>query len=191
MIKCVVGGHMNKTHIDEGALQYLKDTFNIRTVLDIGCGPGGMSDVCKKLDIEWTGIDGDKEVLKFNKNIIIHNYQHKLVLNKVFDLAWSVEFVEHIPECYIDNFIDTFKLCKYVLLTAYPTKSTNKYHVNEQPPKYWIDIFNKNGFFHNLVTLTEIKKHSTMTKPFMRNNGLFFINKILVDTQPLFEHNIV
>ena len=37
-----LGGHMNKTHLDKGALAWIKNKFNAKTYLDIGCGPGGM-----------------------------------------------------------------------------------------------------------------------------------------------------
>ena len=39
-----LGGHLNKTHTDRGTLLYLKNKYNIKSMIDIGCGPGAMSD---------------------------------------------------------------------------------------------------------------------------------------------------
>ena len=35
-----LGGHLNKTHVDRGSLEILKRRFDIKSMLDIGCGPG-------------------------------------------------------------------------------------------------------------------------------------------------------
>jgi hypothetical protein len=35
-----LGGHMNKVHIDGGALHYVQRTFGLESMIDIGCGPG-------------------------------------------------------------------------------------------------------------------------------------------------------
>ena len=33
-----LGGHLNKTHTDRGTLLYLKNKYNIKSMIDIGCG---------------------------------------------------------------------------------------------------------------------------------------------------------
>lgn len=37
-----LGGHGFKTHLDHGLLNFFKNEFNCKSLLDIGCGPGGM-----------------------------------------------------------------------------------------------------------------------------------------------------
>jgi hypothetical protein len=46
-----LGGHLNKTHVDEGALDFLIENFDIATMLDIGCGTGGMLDLAHDLSL--------------------------------------------------------------------------------------------------------------------------------------------
>jgi hypothetical protein len=43
-----LGGHENETHIDDGALSYIIKTFGIGSMVDIGCGPGGMVDHARR-----------------------------------------------------------------------------------------------------------------------------------------------
>jgi len=45
-----LGGHQNKTHLDVGTLEFFKSTFNIKSMLDIGCGPGGMVNLAQEMD---------------------------------------------------------------------------------------------------------------------------------------------
>jgi cyclopropane fatty-acyl-phospholipid synthase-like methyltransferase len=173
-----LGGHAGITHLDFGCISYLKHRFSIKTMLDIGCGPGGMNEIANQLDIEWTGIDGDKCVLSFNKNILIHDFtKNKHVYIGEYDIAWSCEFLEHIYEKYMDNYMSSFLKCKYVFVTHAPPNKEGHHHVNCKDANYWISNFNKYEFFHDRHITEQCKIHSTMKREFVRNNGLFFINK--------------
>ena len=44
--KSHLGGHLNKTHTDDSIINFIKYEYDIKSILDIGCGPGGMSQVC-------------------------------------------------------------------------------------------------------------------------------------------------
>ena len=57
--KSHLGGHLNKTHTDEAIINFIKYEYDIKSMIDIGCGPGGMSIVCKESNIDWFGVDGD------------------------------------------------------------------------------------------------------------------------------------
>ena len=37
-----LGGHLNKTHTDRATLLYLIQNFDIKSFIDVGCGPGDM-----------------------------------------------------------------------------------------------------------------------------------------------------
>ena len=48
-----LGGHLNKTNIDGPLLSYIKERFKVKSMLDIGCGPGGMKEVDINMNIDW------------------------------------------------------------------------------------------------------------------------------------------
>ena len=50
--------------IDEPLLKYIKERFNTTSMLDIGCGSGGMKEVVNNMDIDWYGVDGDVTVIE-------------------------------------------------------------------------------------------------------------------------------
>ena len=145
-----LGGHANKTWHDEGAVDFFINEFDIKSIIDIGCGPGMQTEVAHRRGLHAVGIDGDYTI---NRNpdckFQIHDYSKgPLGLQNVeylptsgkFDLGWCVEFLEHVEEKYIPNFMETFKLCKIVVVThAYPGQGGH-HHVNEQEKEYWVKM---------------------------------------------------
>jgi len=93
------------------------------------------------------------------------------------NLAWCIEFLEHVEERYIDNYMNVFTSCKYAICTAAPPAKTGHHHVNCQTKQYWINVFNKYNFKYSAEITDLLKQHSTMTREFFRENGMFFINR--------------
>ena len=54
-----LGGHNGVTHLDEGALRWAISTLKIESMLDVGCGPGGMVELAEWYGLDSHGIDGD------------------------------------------------------------------------------------------------------------------------------------
>lgn len=168
-----LGGHLNVTHTDPGALAFLQEKFNVKAMLDIGCGPGGMEQIANDFGIEWLGIDGDPSVKK--KNTIIHDFTVSPAnFSKTFDLGWSVEFLEHVEEKYIGNFMPMFQCCKVVAITHALPRTPGHHHVNCQPPEYWIEKFEQAGFAFLPDVTEEMRARSTMAREFVRNTGMVF-----------------
>lgn len=173
-----LGGHENETHLDEGALNYLIDNFGIKSMVDIGCGPAGMVELARSKGIEVLGVDGDFVVDRNVSDIVIHDYQKDaFVPEKNYDLAWTVEFVEHIEEGYIRNFVATMDKCKYVLMThAFPGQPGH-HHVNCQTTEYWVHIMNAFGFTTDVNHTNAIRAASTMKERYIREQSLFLVNR--------------
>lgn len=177
-----LGGHGNKTWVDKGALSFLSNTFSISSMLDIGCGPGGMKEIAESLNIDWTGIDGDPSIEK--EGILIHDFTKGSVKDlPVFDLGWSVEFLEHVEEQYQPSYMHVFSRCKYVVCTAASPGFGGFHHVNEQCTDYWIKTFEKYGFKYNPEYTKLTAENSTMKQhvkktqmSFIEMTGMFFEN---------------
>ncbi len=168
---------MNITHIDVGTLDFIVQKYNIKSFVDIGCGPMGMVHTAQARGLEVVGIDGDPRLKEAFPALKLHDYtKNCLKLDKTYDLGWSVEFLEHVSEKYINNYMETFKCCKRLCITHAPPNKKGHHHVNCQDAAYWIMKFTEYGFTYEEDTTKEIRSKSTMVKEFMRNNGLFFIN---------------
>lgn len=185
MLEEHLGGHNNKTHIDVGALHWLASTFNIKTFLDIGCGPGGMVQLANKTGLSGYGIDGDYTLERYDPNkFLIHDFtKGPAPLTSKYDIGWSVEFLEHVYEEYMPNYMQSFQQCKYAIVTYAPPGWSGHHHVNLQEEKYWIGKFKEYGFTYSENYTQQLRDNSTMNYPkkprkaFVKNRGLFLINE--------------
>jgi SAM-dependent methyltransferase len=166
-----LGGHCNMTNMDKGSLDYIVRNLGIKTMVDVGCGPGGMVTLAKEMGVDAVGIDGDPTVI----SDIRHDFENGPFVIEPKDLAWSVEFLEHIEEQYLDNVFSVFGNCKYVFCTHNP--KPGPWHSNCKPNEYWVKEFTKRGFKYAPLTTQGIKEHSTMVREFVQNTGMFFINE--------------
>lgn len=177
-----LGGHKGRTHLDQGVLEFMKEEYNVKSMLDIGCGPGGMVHLARRLDIDAYGIDGDFTIERDGDYFFIHDYAvSKSDINLEVDFAWSCEFVEHVNEEYIPNYMPDFQRAKYVVMTF--SEKGGYHHVNIKSADYWIEIFKSYGFNYDNEVTEKIRNVSTMNitgkfvnKQFVKTNGLFFYN---------------
>lgn len=179
-----LGGHLNKTHLDEGTLSYLINTYDVKTMADVGAGPGGMVRLAQSKGLKAYGIDGDWTV---NPDLL-HDYQDGPLTIDPVDLIWCVEFLEHVHEEYLPNYMETLKCAKYVFCTASTT--TGHHHVNCQPRPYWVSKFEEAGFEYQDKESEKIRKKITtmntlqpIGKQFVRATGMLYINKNWSNTQ--------
>lgn len=172
-----LGGHLNVTHIDTKILDYFIDSYKIKNFLDIGCGPGGMVELALSKGLNSLGIDGDY-TLNLSDNFIIHDYTTgPLILNERYDLVWSCEFVEHVEEIYLDNFMKTFQSGNIVCMTYAPPGKKGHHHVNLKTESYWINIFKDYGFKFDKELTKKLRTISFMEREFFRDYGLVFHNE--------------
>jgi len=177
-----LGGHNNKTWEDKGALEYLISKLDIQSMIDIGCGPGGQVKTARKLNLDAQGIDGDSTV---NPDILVDFTKEMYEPDRTFDLGWSVEFLEHVPEQHMDNYMSIFLKCKYVVCTANPNHGN--YHYNLHPKQWWIEQFEKRGFEYEQEIIQGVLKNSTMKRKiekktgksytWLEQSGMAFVNK--------------
>lgn len=174
-----LGGHENLTQFDEGAFDYLVSRFGIRSMVDVGCGPPGMVYYALSKGVASVGIDGDPTIARDCPVVIEHDYARGPLLVDEFDLGWAVEFVEHVEEQYIPNFMATFRCCKYVFITAAVPDQPGYHHVNCQWGDYWIARFREHGFTIHQEATAGVREHSNMWSRFTQNTGLVFVREPL------------
>lgn len=171
-----LGGHLYKTHIDESSLDYLIDRYNVESMCDIGCGPGGMVKLAQEKGIQSTGIDGDFTLKHSDEiNVIVHDFTTGPLHLPEVDLSWSVEFLEHVHEKYMDNYFSVFSVSRIVFCTFSMT-TRGHHHVNINNQEYWDSKFNDYGFNKDIESTNHIRKNSSMKRNFVRDTGTIFIN---------------
>jgi SAM-dependent methyltransferase len=134
--------------------KYIIDKYDVKSVLDIGCGFGYHLKYFKEvLNLDIYGVEGSDKVRSlsfFPEEIIGHDYTTGISpMSNNIDLVWSVEFLEHVDSQYVHNFMKDFEKSKYAIVTHSTPGQGGHHHVNCQHSEYWINIFREYGFEHD------------------------------------------
>lgn len=123
---------------------WLVETWEVRSVVDIGCGDGCALRHFRELGCTVLGVEG---VPQEDEDIWQHDYTSgPLAWTRAFDLAWSAEFVEHVEEAYLPNYMATFQHARYALITHAEPGAPGWHHVNCRSADYWKGVFAGAGF---------------------------------------------
>lgn len=124
--------------------------FNPRSVLDVGCGTGISLDYFKTKGVAVRGLEGSALAISKARNAPLirqHDLNEPVDLDENFDLVWCFEVAEHIHPRYVSALLRTLtNHGDRILLSAARPGQGGLGHLNEQPPKYWIDLMEERGF---------------------------------------------
>jgi SAM-dependent methyltransferase len=137
---------------------------NIKSVIDVGCGEGYSTKYFYDNGCEVLGIEGGINAINnsiIKEKIICHDYtESPFIPSKIYDAVWCCEFVEHVMEEFIENFLITFDYAKNIFLTHAVPGQNGYHHVNEQNSDYWISKIEKRGFKFNENVSLELRNTS-------------------------------
>lgn len=122
---------------------WLIEEFGLRSMLDVGCGEGHALSFFRDRGLDVLGVDGLEQD---DPQIVKHDYAAGPFVAREFDLVWSCEFVEHVEEDLVPNFLETFKGGRLLLMTHAVPGQPGWHHVNCQHSGYWIETLEDAGF---------------------------------------------
>lgn len=132
---------------------YLIVKYDLHSMIDVGCGYGHSLEFFSKLGVSCVGYDGDPNAIEGGKHrgyMVLHDFaQGPAVTKSTFDLGWSAEFLEHVREKYMANYMTLLQRCKRICVTHAEPGQIGHHHVNCQDDRYWIEKFASFGFEHN------------------------------------------
>lgn len=117
--------------------------YAAKSVIDIGCGEGHSLDVFTDLGCSAVGVEG---IAMRDARIIRHDYTTGAFRYPPVDLAWSAEFVEHVEERYLPNFLVTFQAARVILMTHAIPNQIGYHHVNCRTGDYWCGVMASAGY---------------------------------------------
>lgn len=168
-----LGGHFGRVNKDPAVLRYLVDRYDIETMIDVGCGPGGMLDEAIAMGVIALGIDGDPFVCEEDRRIVCHDYTTGPFTHVSCGLAWCVEMLEHLDPVYLGNVFATFAAARVLFITAAPPGQVGHHHVNCQPESYWRNQFTARGWQVDPDATAWVRQHGDHY--FSRRQGLVFV----------------
>ena len=179
------------------------ERFNITSVMDIGCGIGcstvyfrNHSNIKDVLCVEGS-IDAVNHSLV--PDITVHHDYTRGPYwpNKVYDMVWSAEFLEHVAPESMANYMATFKAAKILLVTH--SAWGGWHHVNVHESEWWIYQFESYGFSYQSYITEQAREqcpllgtdfkysyHDLHTDGNRKNShfhfhGLVFFNKLFMN----------
>lgn len=136
--------------------RWLVEERGVGSVLDVGCGEGHALKVFSDLGCLVGGIDGVEQQAAYIHTHDFTTGPYTAGLQGPWDLVWCCEFVEHVQEGYVPNFLSTFRLAPLVLMTHAEPGQQGYHHVNCRTADYWIGAMAAEGytFDERLTSLT-------------------------------------
>lgn len=160
---------------------WLLSVQKISSFLDVGCGMGYSSKWFMDRGVEVLCVEGSNEAVEQTllpqTSIVQHDFTRGAWWpEKVYDIAWSVEVLEHVQEQYLDNLMAVYKSARYVFVTH--SVNDGWHHVNVHHGWWWIEKFHAYGFQY-ARELTEVARklsRSGRKKTYFGTQGLIFRN---------------
>lgn len=139
---------------------YFINEEKVPSMVDVGCGIGVACEHFAAAGVHVTGIDGSETAKAMYRGPAGSFLLHDLTRTQLYapaTLAWSCEFVEHVEQKYVPNYMHTFKSCLTVAMTYAAPGQAGHHHVNCQPGDYWIGAFAAIGLAFDEPTTTRLR----------------------------------
>jgi SAM-dependent methyltransferase len=165
--------YFKRSSAEELLRRFMKSNYS---VVDFGCGTGEWlkvardmgADVVQGVETEFDSIE-PIDVPVFYGDLA----SDEIDLGRKFDIGICVEVAEHLPSESAKGLVDNIaRHCDMVIFSAAVPGQGGVFHVNEQPPKYWSDLFAAKGFV--CYDIREEFWENTKVESWYRQNLLIF-----------------
>ena len=160
-----------------------------KSTVDLGSGTGEWLGELRKLGVtDVMGVDGDwvdRAALKIPAaQFKPFDLRNKLVMDRAFDLAISLETAEHLPPERGASFVaDLVALAPVVLFSAAIPGQGGTGHINEQWQDYWARLFAK----HDYVALDFLRLkfwNDSRIEWWYRQNIILYVRRDRIEADP-------
>lgn len=159
---------------------WLISVRGVDALIDVGCGEGHTLDYFRERGCQVLGVDG---LSQERPDVIEHDYTLDGLpigdfQNAGVTLCWSAEFVEHVDERYVSNFLTSFACADLVLMTHAVPGQNGWHHVNCRTDDYWIGALAAIGFTLDEQLTTDTRELAAMNgreTNYYRDTGLAFV----------------
>src|SRR4051812_6903763 len=124
-----------------------------RSVIDVGCGDGAFlhefarHGLTELLGVESKDLPADFQFRSPVAELILHDLEHPLAMDRRYDLALCLEVAEHLDYARSGGLVaDLCRLADVVVFSAAIPGQGGTHHVNEQWPTFWREQFARHGY---------------------------------------------
>ncbi len=145
--------------------QTIVELFRPQSIIDVGCGDGGLLRYLCLYNVVCQGIEGSdagvKRCLEAGIPVIKMDlrWPNTNQIGRHFEMAICLEVAEHIPSDYAEELIKFLcQLAGRIIFSAAQPGQGGEGHLNEQPIEYWEAIFNKCGYRRNEMLTVRLRE---------------------------------
>lgn len=182
-----LGGGYERYHLNEFYPKFsylatwIKNSFNVQRVLDVGCAKGFLVKAFKDLGIETWGVDVSNYAISSAPDDI-RSHLHKVDLNKDA-LPFEDDSFDFVTFCGSIEYLTNHKhaLCEinrvlrqgggFYLTTLYKKDARDKLRINIHDKGYWVKEFRSNGLRIASAKLSTYLKQEHLPQIFTRAQG--------------------
>lgn len=119
--------------------------------LDLGCGNGYAVRQMRERGLPWFGIEHSRTAFErdLREPWFFHGETTQFAAGQ-FDLAYSTEVLEHIPEdqapAVVADLCRVTRRYMFLTISLRPSSDNNRYHCTLKPRAWWEALFTQNGF---------------------------------------------
>jgi len=140
--------------------RFLMTNWTVKSVVDVGCGRGVSSSWFYSHGARVLCVEGSHDAVERSVLPQDHIVEHDFTRGpwwpqETFDLAWSVEFLEHVGRPYMGNYQPIFHRAA-ILCVSHSTWG-GWHHVEAHMREWWIHKFQSLGFVY-MPDLTDVVK---------------------------------
>ena len=135
--------------------------IGVKSFLDVGCGRGISTRWFLEHGAKVLCVEGSHDAVIQSflppQYIVEHDYARgPWWPNQTYDVAWSVEFLEHVSRQYLFNYLPTFRRAALVLVTS--SRWGGWHHVEIHSDEWWIQKMELYGFHYQSDLTQRIKQ---------------------------------
>lgn len=162
--------------------QTLMDEFHPETVVDVGCGSGGIALAfltagCK----ETRAFDYSHEAVELARSkglphVQVLDLTKSTAIPAKGDLCLCLEVAEHLPERYAGHLCKLLsRVAPLLVFTAAPPGQGGYFHVNERPQSYWITLMSSVSMKFDADAVARVRNHfkGQMIRDYEQNLMIF------------------
>lgn len=177
--------HKDNTHIGEvEAGKVLAKWFNLKSIVDIGCGIGSYLQGSNCPTIKGFEIGGDDAKRYTDASIIDFidfntDATKPMEFDVKFDCCICLEVAEHIETSKSEQLVTNItNASNFIVFSAAPIGQEGCGHINCQPFEFWVKLFEKKGFQLDVFNTEQIKNIWLNKAPqYVINNLMVFSNE--------------
>jgi SAM-dependent methyltransferase len=133
---------------------YLTVKYQVKSLLDLGCGFGHTMRWFGEMLVGVRGVEGWEEAIRGHLTpglVTQHDYRAgpAPLGDQTYDLCWSAEFVEHVDEEFIPNYVADMKRASIIVLTHGEPGQNGHHHVTLKDDQWWVEKLGSFGLIHD------------------------------------------